>query len=77
MTLAAIFSAIAGAIKAVPIIDGWFQMLMVAWMDGQNNVTYAAIADAASLAGSATTDAQRYVASQAWQKALQRPRVTP
>lgn len=77
MTAGAIFSAIVALIQAIPIVEGWFQQLIAAWMAKQARDTLSAIADAAALAAHATTDDERYQASAAWQKALQRPRQSP
>ncbi len=77
ITVGSVFSAIVGAIKAVPIIDGWFQQLMAVWMNGQTNATLANIADAAAFAARAETDEQRYQAAEKWRQALMRPRILP
>lgn len=77
MTLSMLFSAIVGAIKAVPIIDGWFQQLIAAWMNGQTDETLGQIADAAAFAARADSDELRYQASEKWRKALSRSRVLP
>jgi len=74
ITAGAIFSAIAGLIKSIPIVDSWLQQLIAAWMALQTKETLSEITDAAALAARAVTDADRYKASAAWQKALQRPR---
>lgn len=76
ITPSMIISAIIGAIRAVPIIDGWFQKLIVAYIDGQTNETKCKIVDAAALAARAETDEERYEASKAWMVALSRPRVS-
>jgi hypothetical protein len=62
------------AIKAVPIIDGWVQQLIAAYIMTQTNDTLSKIQDAAALAARATTDAERYAASDAWVAALSRSR---
>lgn len=76
MDAGTIIGGIVAFIKAIPIIDGWFQQIMVAWMDGQNADTKSKILDAAALGARAVTDADRYKASQMWQVALKRPRIT-
>jgi hypothetical protein len=76
MTASAIISGIIAFIKAIPIIDGWFQQAIAAYMNGQTNATLAAIADAADFAARAQTDADRYVAAQKWVTALARSKVT-
>ncbi len=72
-----VFLAIAGAIKAVPIIDNWFRMLIAAWMSGQTQQTYNSIADAAAMASASLTDEDRFKASEMWRQALKRPRQLP
>lgn len=74
MTAGAIFTAIVALVQAIPIVDSWFRQLIAAWIDKQAQETLSAISDAAALAARATTDDERYAASVAWQKALQRPR---
>lgn len=75
ITAGMVFQAIAGAIKAIPLIDGWFQQIMTAWMDGQSKATHSAIVDAAAFASRAVTDADRYAAAEKWRKALSRSRI--
>lgn len=76
ITASSIFTAIVAAIKAIPIVDSWFQQLIAAWMNGQTNETLAGISDAAAFASRATTDELRYQASAKWIAALQRSRIT-
>jgi hypothetical protein len=76
MTPVDIFTAIAAAIKAIPIIDSWFQKIVAAWMNGQQKQTMTQIIDAAAFAARADTDELRYQASEKWRKALSRPRVS-
>lgn len=76
ITAGAIFSAIVGGIKAIPILDGWFQQLIALYVTTETASTLSAIADAAALAARAQTDTDRYAASAAWQKALQSSRVS-
>jgi hypothetical protein len=72
--------AILNALVAIPKIAGYIEDLAAAitswWVARQTSQTLAAIANAADLAASATTQEQRYAAAQAWQTALSRPRVT-
>lgn len=77
ITAGAIFSAIVAAIQAIPIVDQWFQQLMIYWMNAQTQATKSAIADAAAAAARATTDDERYKADAQWQLALQRQRILP
>lgn len=76
LTAGAIFDAIIGAIRAVPIIDGWFQQLIATWMMVQTQATLGKITDAAAFAAKAQTDADRYAASAKWQQALQQDKVS-
>jgi hypothetical protein len=73
----AIISAIVGVIKAVPIIDSWFQQIIAFYMSTQTNETLSEIADAAALSAHATSEEERYVAAEAWRKAMSRPRILP
>jgi hypothetical protein len=75
MTGAEIFAVIAGAIKAVPIINDWMQSLVAAWLDGQNKETMSQIIDAAAFSARASTQEERFEASEKWRKALSRNRV--
>lgn len=75
MGAAEIFATIAAAIQAVPIINGWFQQLIAAWMANQNKETMSGIVDAASFAARATNQEERFAASEKWRKALSRSRV--
>lgn len=77
MTVAGFLAGLVAFIKAVPIIDGWFQQMIAFWMNGQTNSTLSAISDASAFAARASTDADRYAASAKWQAALSRPRQLP
>jgi len=77
MSVTAVISAIIAAIKAVPIVDGWFRALVVAWMQSQEKATYQKIIDAAAFSARAATDADRYAAAAKWQEALSQPRQLP
>ncbi len=77
MTLLALFQAIVGAIKAVPIIDSWFSQIVSLYVTSMNQATSAKIVDAAALAARATNDDERYKAAKAWMDALSRPRIDP
>lgn len=76
-TVASVITTIVAAIKAIPIIDKWFQMLISAYLTSQTNETKAHIVDAAAFAARAKTDEERYEASQKWQDALSRTRYLP
>lgn len=76
MTASAIFSAIIAAIKAIPIVEEWYQRLMVAYISALDAKTQGMIADAAAIGANAQTDEDRFNASKAWQDALIRPRIT-
>lgn len=76
ITAGTIFSMLVGGIKAIPILDGWFQQLISLYLVLQTQATRSALVDAAALAARAVTDDDRYKASAGWQKALQRPRVS-
>lgn len=75
MTAAGIISGIIAFLKAIPILDGWFQQLLAAYVNSQTLETKSKIADAAALGARAATDADRYAASQAWADAFARERV--
>lgn len=77
MTPADTFLAIAAAIKAIPIIDGWFSQIVAAWLNGQTKATMSAIVNAAAFAARAENDEERYQASEKWRTALARERVLP
>lgn len=77
MTATAIFSAIVAAIKAIPIINDWFNQLISAYLTMQTSATLSAISDAAALAARSQSDDDRFAASAAWQKALSRDRQIP
>lgn len=77
MTASAIISGIIAFIKAVPVIESWFQSLIAAYMAAQTSATLSAIADAAALGARAQTDSDRYAAAQKWQEALSRSRQLP
>lgn len=70
-------AAVLAFIKAVPIIDGWVQQLIAAYIMTQTAETLSKIQDAAALAARAKTDAERYAAGDAWQSALSRNRIIP
>jgi hypothetical protein len=76
----ATITLILNALVAIPKIAGYvetFAAAIVSWyVNRQTTETLAAIANAADLAATATTQDQRYAAAQAWQTALQRPRVS-
>lgn len=76
ITAGTIFTFIVSALKAIPIVDKWFQQLISYYLVLQTQATRTALVDAASLAARATTDDERYKASATWQTALQRPRVS-
>ena len=72
-------SFIAGLVafaKAVPIIDGWVQQFIAAYIMTQTQDTLSKIQDAAALAARANTDAERFAAADAWAAALSRTRVS-
>lgn len=77
MTASSVIAAIVAAIKAIPILDGWFRQIVAAWMQGQEKATMSAIVDAAASAARANTDADRYAAAEKWRLALSRSRVVP
>lgn len=68
------------ALIAIPQIAGYvesaIQGVIVWYVQRQGSETQQAIADAAALGARAQSDADRYAAAEAWQKALSRPRVT-
>lgn len=74
-------SAILSALAAIPKILGFvesFARAVTLWYVGRAQAqTHAEIADAAAYAARATTDEERYLAAEKWQKALSRPRITP
>lgn len=74
-------TTILDALIAIPKIAGYVETAVSAivlwYCQRATNQTLSAIADAAALAAKASTDAERYAAAQAWQKALSSPRVTP
>lgn len=72
----AIIGGVIAFLKAIPILDGWFQQLIAAYIMAQNAAVKAALVDAAALAARAQTDDERYKASAAWQAALQKSRVS-
>lgn len=72
----AIAKGISDAIKTVKILDYWFRQIVIQWMDGQNQETNQNIVDAAALGARAVTQEDRFKVSEAWQKALSRPRIT-
>lgn len=80
MTVAAFIYALLNALVAIPKIGDLVTSAVsgaVMWyVSRQNNETLSEIADAAAMAARATTDDERYKAAEAWQKALQRPRVS-
>jgi uncharacterized protein with von Willebrand factor type A (vWA) domain len=63
-------------IKAVPVIDSWVRQFIALYIAGQSKETLSRISDAAAMGARALTDEERYKASEAWQKALSRPRIT-
>ena len=69
------------ALAAIPAILGYvesFASAVTLWFcQRATNETLTAISTAADLAASATTDAERFAAAAAWQKALSTSRVTP
>lgn len=75
MTAGAIIGGVIAFLKAIPVLDGWFQQLLVVYMTTQTQATKSKIADAAALDARAATDADRYAAGAAWQAALKRERV--
>lgn len=77
MTTSAIIGGILGIIKAIPIVNDWFNQLVAAYLAAQTSATLSAIADAAAFSGRAVTDADRYAAAASWQSALSRSRVSP
>lgn len=72
----AVITTILAVIKAIPIVETWFQALVTAYIQAQTMATLSAIADAAALAARATTDDERYQAAIAWRQALSRNRVS-
>lgn len=76
MTASAIIGGILGIIKAIPIVNDWFNKLIATYLASQTGATAAAILDAAALGARAQSDADRYTAAAEWQKALSRPRVS-
>ena len=76
MSASAIIGALISLIKAIPIIDGWFQQLLSTYIDGQTKETKSKIADAAALGARAKTDEERYKASSMWINALKRSRIS-
>lgn len=76
MTAAGIYTAILGLIKAIPIVDGWFQQLVFYWVQGQKDAVRSAISDTLALAARAETDEQRYALSGKWQEIFKKPRVS-
>jgi hypothetical protein len=77
MSVGSILGGIVALIKAIPILNSWFQQLMAKWMESQTQDTLDAISDAAAFAARASTQVERFEAAKRWQKALQRPRVLP
>lgn len=80
LILAAIVAGPAGAvglIKAIPVLDSWFQQIVALWMTAQTAETLAAVADAAALGARAQTDTDRYAAAAKWREALSRSRQLP
>ena len=69
-----ILGGLVALIKAIPVVDRLFQLIVVTYIEGQNQETKYRIVDAAALGARASTDAERYAASEAWQKALRRER---
>lgn len=68
------------ALIAIPKIGDMVSSVVDAivswWVARQTSETLDMIADAAALAARAETDADRYAAAAAWQKALSQPRET-
>ena len=77
MTVTSVFATIAAAIKAIPIVNSWFEQIVAAWMQGQEKATMSAIVDAAASAARAESDADRYAAAEKWRLALSRSRFIP
>lgn len=81
MSTLAFVTAILNALIAIPKIGDMVSSIVDAivtwWASRQTGETLVAIADAAALSARAQTDADRYAAAEAWQKALSRPRVSP
>lgn len=75
-TAIAIFNFIFSCLKAIPIVDGWFQQFIVFYINQQTQKTKADIADAAALGARATTDEERYESAKMWLAALSRPRIS-
>jgi hypothetical protein len=75
MTVGAILGGIIAFLKAIPILDGWFQQLLALYITSQDQATQSKLVDAAALGAKAQTDADRFAAAEAWQTALKRTRV--
>lgn len=76
MTIGSILSALAAIPKILGYVESFASAVTLWYVQRQNNKSLAAISDAAALAAKAKTDADRYAAAQAWQTALQNPRVS-
>ena len=67
-------------LAAIPTIIGFVESFAAAvslwYVQRQTTKTLSMIADAAALAGRASTDGERYAAAQAWKIALSQPRIT-
>lgn len=72
--------AILNAIAAIPALLGYVEKFAAQcalwWIQRQKAESLAAVSDAAALAARATTDEERYKATDAWHHALGLPRVT-
>lgn len=71
-----IVSALVGLIRAIPIIDGWFQSILTYYITTVQNDTLSKISDAAAFAARAKTDEERYEASEKWRLALAHVRIS-
>ena len=76
MPIAAILAALAAIPQICSYVEQFAGAVTLWYVQRQNNETLAQISDAAALAARAQTDADRYAAAQAWQTALNRPRVS-
>lgn len=80
MSIISFATALFGALGSIKAILGYVQAFaqgaMLWYVNQSSQATLAEISDAAALAARATTDAERYAAADAWQKALSRPRVS-
>ena len=69
-----VISGIVALIKAIPIVNDWVVLLIAAYIDTAKASTKSDILDAASASASATSDAERLIALDKWQKALKNKR---